>query len=112
MAWFVVTIVGVDDHQTGLGRTKANLHYDGNENLMYMLSGKKKWTLFEPEQSPYLYEGFCKEAKLKYVKLKDKAYIEKVQSADNDLSFFNSPVNISDPDLKRFPLYKVDWYLI
>lgn len=32
---------------------------------MYVLSGTKKWALYEPEQSPYLYEGFCKEGKMK-----------------------------------------------
>lgn len=27
----------------GLGPTKANLHYDANENLMFMITGSKKW---------------------------------------------------------------------
>ncbi len=68
----------------GLGKTKANLHYDANENLMFMVKGTKKWTLFEPEQSKYLYEGYCKEAKLKYFPSVDgqPARIEKNTEVD------------------------------
>lgn len=33
---------------------------DANENLMFMCRGSKRWTLFPPEQSELLYEGFCK----------------------------------------------------
>lgn len=85
---------------------------------MFMLSGSKKWkvvnsinfnsfrTLFEPEQSESLYEGFCKEGKLKYVGATSKApaHIERDARENDDISYFNSPVDLKFPDYERFPL--------
>jgi len=91
----------------GLGRTKANLHYDANENLMFMVAGSKKWTLFEPALSNSLYEGFCKESKLEIAKSKwNYDIVQRSEAKNEDISFFNSPVQLSNVDFDRFPLLR------
>eukprot|EP00755_Sulcionema_specki_P039799 Sspe_Gene.24620::Locus_9787_Transcript_1_2_Confidence_1.000_Length_1222::g.24620::m.24620/K19219/JMJD7; jumonji domain-containing protein 7 len=48
------------------GKTVGRLHFDPYENLMAVVSGEKRFTLFHPYANENLYEGHMREGELRY----------------------------------------------
>ncbi|HSC46916.1 MAG TPA: cupin-like domain-containing protein [Gammaproteobacteria bacterium] len=72
------------------------LHHDFNDNLYVVVEGRKHFTLFPPEQAPNLYpQG-------KLLEVGANGYI-RYESLDNKPHM--SLLDLSDPDVERFPLY-------
>ena len=67
----------------GPGGTVSPVHFDRHENFNVQITGRKAWTLFSPEQSRRLY----------YPALEMPSVIF-------------SPVDVEQPDARRFPLFE------
>lgn len=67
----------------GPAGSNSPTHFDRQENLNVQICGHKKWTLFSPTQSKNLY--FAKK---------------------HSLGVIFSPIDINNPDLETFPLFK------
>lgn len=64
----------------GAGNQVTPLHYDMYDNIMFMIQGRKTWTLVSPEETPNVYpRGFP--------------------------SAFYSQVDVENPDLRQFPAF-------
>jgi len=72
------------------------LHHDFNDNLYVVVEGRKHFTLFPPEQAPNLYpQG-------KLLEVGANGYI-RYESLDNKPHM--SLLDLSNPDMTRFPLF-------
>ncbi|XP_003387667.2 PREDICTED: jmjC domain-containing protein 7-like [Amphimedon queenslandica] len=85
------------------GDTLGKLHFDPYDNLLCQLSGEKHLTLFEPYDNRNLYEAHIPEALLGYDKKRRKVFRKNLLQST---SMVMSPVDILDPDYKRFPLFR------
>jgi len=87
----------------GNGKTVGKLHFDEYDNLLCQVSGKKTVVLFDPHKNENLYEGYIREAVLSYSPPSDS--FARTTLSDST-SLVMSPVDISHPDLERYPLFK------
>ena len=62
----------------GSGNQVTPLHYDMYDNLVYMIEGRKTWTLLAPDETPKVYPRGCP-------------------------AYYYSQVDVENPDLHQFP---------
>jgi len=86
----------------GNGNTVGKLHFDPFDNLLGMITGKKKFIVFDPHRNEDLYEGHIREAQFEY-DLPTKTF--KRSKLLDSTSMVMSPVNIDAPDLLEYPLF-------
>ncbi|XP_045175485.2 jmjC domain-containing protein D-like [Mercenaria mercenaria] len=84
------------------GNTLGKLHFDPFDNFLCQLSGRKQVMLFDPHDNRRQYEAHIPEAVLAYNET-TKMFTKK-QLVDTT-SMVMSPVDITRPDLERFPLF-------
>ncbi|KAL4225174.1 hypothetical protein ACF0H5_015866 [Mactra antiquata] len=84
------------------GNTLGKLHFDQFDNFLCQLSGRKQVILYDPHDNRKLYESHIPEAMLGYNKTSQT--FTKQQLVDST-SMVMSPVDIQNPNLKRFPLF-------
>ncbi|QSJ20133.1 cupin-like domain-containing protein [Nostoc sp. UHCC 0702] len=72
----------------GTGGNTIPLHWDSAQNLLCQVRGRKRFLLFEPKQTPFLYP-FPVDSKISHM----------------------SPVNIEKPDLDKFPKFQKAKYI-
>ncbi|XP_070545848.1 bifunctional peptidase and (3S)-lysyl hydroxylase Jmjd7-like [Ptychodera flava] len=82
------------------GNTLGKLHFDPFDNFLCMISGKKQLIIFEPHENHKLYEAHIPEAILDYQPETGKFRRKRLLDST---SMVMSPVDILDPDFKRFP---------
>ena len=90
----------------GNGGTVSALHFDRNENLMAVVRGGKRFSLFDPTQGPFLGQNEpLRQAHYTYGA--DGSLIRDPASVDRDVApnaqSVYAAVNVSAPDLARFP---------
>jgi jumonji domain-containing protein 7 len=87
----------------GDGKTTGKLHFDEYDNFLVQVSGSKEILLFDPHHNENLYEGHIVEAQLSY----DPASEQFLKHTLLDsTSMVMSPVDISNPNLDRFPRFQ------
>ncbi|XP_041481825.1 uncharacterized protein LOC121428994 [Lytechinus variegatus] len=82
------------------GDTLGKLHFDPFDNFLCQLRGRKELTLFEPHNNTQLYEAHIPEALLGFDPATQRFRRKKLMDST---SMVMSPVDIKDPDYKRFP---------
>lgn len=87
----------------GNGRTLGKLHFDPYDNLLCQIAGSKELTLFDPYHNENLYEGHIREAAFS-VDLPTLTF--KRDRLTQSTSMVMSPVDITKPDLERYPLFR------
>lgn len=101
----------------GVEKNVGKMHFDRNENIMVMFSGSKNFTLYNPLQSAYLYGDFPiyqGNIGVDWDKATGKISFSRSVSKEPPYSFSQqknvmhtySPVDINNPDLETFPLFK------
>ncbi|WAR02933.1 JMJD7-like protein [Mya arenaria] len=85
------------------GDTLGKLHFDPFDNFLCQISGRKQVILFEPHDNRRLYEAHIPEAVLGYDS--DTNTFRKEALVDST-SMVMSPVDITNPDFERFPLFE------
>jgi jumonji domain-containing protein 7 len=92
----------------GKGFARGNIHYDANENLHAVIRGSKTFILFHPHKNMYEKEAYYRTAHFLYDYDKDmnegKFWSLPVTVTNHDYQPF-SPVNISDPNKEKHPLF-------
>ncbi|CAM9422558.1 unnamed protein product [Ectocarpus fasciculatus] len=93
----------------GDGRTVGKLHFDPFDNILYQVQGKKRFRLSDPERNERFYEGHMREAILEATAaacdpLRPHRYIFRKQRLLESTSMVHSPVDISLPLHKHYPL--------
>lgn len=68
----------------GMPGTYTQGHFDSKDNFVYQIIGKKKWTLFSPQDHPFLY----------------------MVSAKGSLEWSEALETLGTPDETRFPLFQ------
>lgn len=81
-------------------RKVSVLHHDSYENLLCVVQGTKQVRLYGPEQTPYLYPTEMHEY---FLRVGDHGKLRVVPGDDVVENF--SPINISHPDLHRYPKF-------
>ncbi|XP_062507800.1 bifunctional peptidase and (3S)-lysyl hydroxylase Jmjd7-like [Corticium candelabrum] len=84
------------------GNTLGKLHFDPFDNLLCQISGTKHVTLYEPHNNTRLYESHIPEALLGFDQQGHQFRRKKLLDST---SMVMSPVDITRPDTKRFPLF-------
>ncbi|XP_077997049.1 bifunctional peptidase and (3S)-lysyl hydroxylase Jmjd7-like [Glandiceps talaboti] len=84
------------------GNTLGKLHFDPFDNFLCMISGKKQLIIFDPHDNTQMYEGHIPEAILGYQTETGKFRRKKLLDST---SMVMSPIDILDPELKRFPKF-------
>ncbi|KAI8781130.1 jmjC domain-containing protein E [Biomphalaria glabrata] len=84
------------------GNTLGKLHFDPFDNFLCQISGVKELLLYEPHDNSKLYEAHIQEAVLSY---NQSSHTFHRKTLLESTSMVMSPVDISDPDLKRFPKF-------
>merc|ERR1712187_1022758 len=87
----------------GDGRTVGKLHFDPYENLLAMIAGRKRVTMFAPWRNEELYEGHIREAELTFER--HSGTFSRGKLTDTT-AMVMSPVDISRPNFTRYPLFK------
>jgi len=94
------------EHSTNLwlgdGLTVGKLHFDPFENLLAMVSGSKRFTLYHPWHNEDLYEGHIREAELDFDSRSGSFRRVKLL---NTTAMVMSPVDVAAPDYSRYPLF-------
>ncbi|KAJ8023648.1 JmjC domain-containing protein 7 [Holothuria leucospilota] len=84
------------------GDTLGKLHFDPFDNFLCQIRGKKQLTLFEPHDNSRLYEAHIPEALLGYDK---SSQTFRRKTLLDSTSMVMSPLDILNPDFKRFPRF-------
>ena len=84
------------------GNTLGKLHFDPFDNLLCQISGTKHVTLYEPHDNRRLYEAHIPEALLGFDQQTQQFRKKKLLDST---SMVMSPVDILNPDKRRFPLF-------
>jgi jumonji domain-containing protein 7 len=84
------------------GNTLGKLHFDPFDNLLCQVSGTKHITLYEPHDNRRLYESHIPEALLGFDQ--QTQHFRRKKLLDST-SMVMSPIDILNPDLRRFPLF-------
>ncbi|XP_072034515.1 uncharacterized protein [Amphiura filiformis] len=84
------------------GNTLGKLHFDPFDNLLCQIRGRKELILFEPHDNTKLYEAHIPEALLGF-STKTREFRRKTLM--DSTSMVMAPVDIQDPDFKRFPKF-------
>ncbi|KAH9495848.1 hypothetical protein Btru_015241 [Bulinus truncatus] len=86
------------------GNTLGKLHFDPFDNFLCQISGEKELLLYEPHNNTRLYEAHIQEAKLSYDPF---SHTFNRDTLLESTSMVMSPVDLSNPDFKRFPKFAV-----
>jgi len=84
----------------GDGSTVGKTHFDEFENLLFQMSGEKKFTVFSPEFRANMYEQHLREGRFEV--RGDR--VERAELLDST-SMVMSPVDVQRANLTRFPLF-------
>eukprot|EP01035_Chromulina_nebulosa_P018377 gene18377-24075_t len=95
----LVTNIWIGGHPT-----TSPLHYDDYENFLYQIKGEKELILFPPDDLPNLYYISRPKGTLQYTYPNN--FTRDVSTISKNNVIFGSSINIDDPDIKKYPLYK------
>ncbi|ELU16439.1 hypothetical protein CAPTEDRAFT_227819 [Capitella teleta] len=85
------------------GNTIGRLHFDEYDNFLCQLRGQKQVILFDPHDNTRMYEGHIPQAMLSY-DASQKRFFRK--TLKDSTSMVMSPIDLLNPDLQKFPLFR------